>query len=545
MSGAWVLGLGLLAVPCLIFGATATEQKLFAAARSGDIRTVRALLAQKAPQKVDANAHDTDGSTPLIYAAEADKAEILDALLAAGADAKAQTRFGISALYMAANNGNAAVMEKLIKAGADPNGSTHEGQTILMTAARSGKVDAVKLLLANHVDVNALEPWRGQTALMWAAAEGNVPAIDMLVEFGAKVNVRSKRGFTPFLFAVRNGHIEACKTLLAHGANVNDVAPDGTSALAMAAMNAYYELGTVLLDKGADPNLPDPRGSALHIIAWIRRHGSNASAGAGGAPIGPPIPQGNVDSLDFARALLKHGINANTRINWKEIKYHRDFGQVRLPQDIPIGRKYMSYVGATAFYVAAQNGDAAYMKVLADGGADTKMGTTMGVSPLMAAAGIGYWDGESPGPYAGCPEPERLEAVKLAIALGNDLNYHSQFGDYPMMGDPMGMLMNYPDNISNMPDNVLGDPRWTGSTALHGAIVSGQLSIVQYLVEHGAQIDAKNRLGWTPLMLADGIFVSNTKKEFPETAKYLRQVMTERGMNPPPPGDAAKVSPSN
>ncbi len=141
----------------------------------------------------------------------------------------------------------------------------------------------------------------------------------------------------------------------------------------------------------------------------------------------------------------------------------------------------------------------------------------------MAAAGIGYWDGESPGPYAGCPEPERLEAVKTAIEFGNDINAHADFGQYPMEGDPLEMLLNYPKNISNMPDNALGDVRWTGSTALHGAVVSGQLSIVQYLVEHGAQIDAKNKLGWTPLMLARGVFVSNTKKEFPEIAAYLEK----------------------
>jgi hypothetical protein len=97
-------------------------------------------------------------------------------------------------------------------------------------------------------------------------------------------------------------------------------------------------------------------------------------------------------------------------------------------------------------------------------------------------------------------------------------------------GDPMEMLLNYPKNINNMPPNALGDVRWTGSTALHGAVVSGQLSIVKYLVEHGAQVDAKNRLGWTPYMLAQGVFVSNTKKEFPEIAAYLKQVMTARGL---------------
>jgi hypothetical protein len=146
----------------------------------------------------------------------------------------------------------------------------------------------------------------------------------------------------------------------------------------------------------------------------------------------------------------------------------------------------------------------------------------------MAAAGIGYWDGESPGPYAGCPEAERLEAVKLAIALGNDVNAHADFGDFPIEGDGTYLLLYYPANIDRLPDNALGDVRWSGSTALHGAVVSGQPSIVQYLVDHGAQVDARNRLGWTPLMVAEGVFVSNTKKEFAPAAAILRKAMSER-----------------
>ena len=140
----------------------------------------------------------------------------------------------------------------------------------------------------------------------------------------------------------------------------------------MAAINAYYELAGVLLDRGADPNVPDPRGSALHTLAWMRKPGSDPAAGAGGAPKARRS-EGKLDSLDLAKKLLAHGANPNARIAWKEIKYNRDFGQVQLPPDIPIGRKYISYVGATPFYVAAQNGDAAYMRLLAAGGADTKL----------------------------------------------------------------------------------------------------------------------------------------------------------------------------
>jgi ankyrin repeat protein len=510
----------------LVNGLHAADLRLAEAVKSSDVAAVRALIRQHA----DVNAAEADGFTALHWAAQRDNLEIADLLLSAGANVKAASQYNITPLSLACTNGDAAMIERFLKAGADPNGTSEEGQTALMTAALTGKVDAVKLLLVHGAKVNVKEPWKGQTALMWAASEGNTDAVAMLIEFGAEVNAKSNSGFTPFLFAVRNGHIDATKVLLQHGANANDVAPDGTSALGMAVINAYYELAVVLLDHGANPNAPDPRGSVLHSLAWMRRPGSSPSAGAGMPPVGPPVQQGKVDSLTLAKALLAHGANPNVRVSWKEIKYNRDFGQVRLPLDIPIGRKYISYVGATPFYIAAQGGDADYMRVLAAGGADPKMPTVQNITPLMAAAGIGYWDGESPGPYAGCPESDRIEAVKVALELGNDINAHADFGEYPIEGDGQYLLLNYPLNINNMPPNALGDVRWSGATALHGAVVSGQIGVVKYLIDHGAQIDAKTRLGWTPLMLADGIFVSNTKKEFPEIATYLKKEMASRGL---------------
>jgi uncharacterized protein len=514
----------------------ATDLRLIDAVKKSDVQAVRNLIGQHA----DVNATEADGFTALHWAAQRDNLVIADLLLAAGANVKAASQYNITPLSLACTNGDAAMIERFLKAGADPNSTSEEGQTALMTAALTGKVDAVKLLLAHGAKVNVKEPWKGQTALMWAASEGNTDAAAMLIEFGAEVNAKSNTGFTPFLFAVRNGHIDTAKILLAHGANVNDAAPDGTSALGMAVINAYYELAVVLLDHGANPNAPDPRGSVLHSLAWMRRPGSSPSAGAGMPPVGPPVPQGNVTSLELAKALLAHGANPNVRIAWREIKYNRDFGQVRLPLDIPIGRKYISYVGATPFYIAAQGGDAEYMRVLAAGGADPKMPTVQNITPLMAAAGIGYWDGESPGPYAGCPESDRIDAVKVALELGNEINAHADFGDYPMEGSGKYLLLNYPLNINDMPPNALGDVRWSGATALHGAVVSGQIGVVKYLIDHGAQVDAKTRLGWTPLMLAEGIFVSNTKKEFPEIAVYLRQEMAKRGVLPAE--EAARLS---
>lgn len=492
---------------------------LIDAVKKSDIAAVRSLLSAKA----DVNAADTDGSTALHWAAQREQAEIVDLLLAAGADVSASSRYNVTPLSLAAMSGNSAIVERLLKAGADANAASAEGQTALMTAALNGKTDAIRVLLSHGAEVNASEPLRGQTALMWAAAEGNADAASLLIDSGADLGGKSKGGLTPLLFAVRNGHLDAVRRLLDKGASAADTAADGTSALNMAVVNAYFDVAALLLDRGADPNAPDPRGSALHTLAWLRKPGADGAAGVGNTPHGPPPPSGNLTALELARKLLERGANPNARIDWQDKRFDKEGGTMKNPPLIQLGRHYLTYIGATPFYIAAHNGDAAYMRLLTEHGADPKMPNVLGVTPLIAAAGLDYWEGEAPGPFTGCSEAERLEAVKLALDLGNDINAHADFGDYKMEGDPAYLLLYYPLNMEELIPKVLGDPRWSGSTALHGAVVSGQPSIVKFLLERGADPAAKTMLGWTPLDMAGGIFFANAKKEFPAAAAILRE----------------------
>jgi ankyrin repeat protein len=500
-----------------------SRSPLIEAVKKQDVQAVRTLLNQK----IDINATEADGFTALHWAAQRNHPQLVELLLGAGANATASTRYKITPLYLAVVNGNAAMLERLLKAGADPNGTSLEGQTMLMTAALSGKADAVRLLLTRGASVDTKEPYRGQTALMWAAAEGNTAAVDVLVEGGADLKLKSNGGLTPLLFAVRNAHIETAVALLKRGANVNDVVPDGSSALSMAAVNAYFELASVLLDHGANPNLPDPRASPLHTVAWLRKPGADGAAGVGNTPVGTPQQVGNVTAIQLARKLLEHGANPNTRVEWNEPRFGKEGGTARNPPNIRLGRHLLSYRGATPFYVAAKNGDVELMQLLVEFKADPKIPTLTGVTPLMVAAGLDTWEGETPGPFTGVPEAERLEAVKLAVALGNDINARANFGDYPMEGDVEYTLLYYPHNIDKLLDLGVGDPRWNGSTPLIGAIMSNQPSIVQYLVDQGADVNVKTALGWTPLKVAEGVFCCNAKKEFPAAAAVIRKALVQ------------------
>jgi len=521
MPTAWVA----LAAAIICFAsapfALAADGPLIEAARAGNAVIIAALVADG----VDVNQAASDGATALHFAVEHGDVELAALLLDAGAAVALRTRNGVTPLALAALNGDASMVDALLDHGADPNALSSEGESALMLAALNGRPETVALLLERGADPNVIEPYRGQTALMWAAGDGNAQAALLLLDHGAELEAQSTAGFTPLLFAVRNAKLDSLDVLLNAGANIDVVAPDGTSALNVAVVNGYFEVASVLLDHGADANLPDPRGSSFHTIAWLRKPGATGTAAVGGEADAPVRPTGGVTSLELAQQLLDAGADPNVRIDWPESRFNKLGGTARNPPGLTLGRHLLTFNGATAFYIAAKNGDAPLMRILADGGADPTMPNRFGITPLMVAAGLDTWEGETPGPHTGLSETERLEAVKLAVELGNDVNARADFGDFPMEGTTEYTLLYYPLNIDDISDLGVGDPRWDDSTALHGSIISHQASITQYLIDAGADPDPSNALGWTPLLMSRGVFLANASREFPEAERVLLQAL--------------------
>ncbi len=467
-----------LAIGGLLFAsalAINAQSSLVDAARDGDGAAVRGMLAKKA----NANVTAADGTTALHWAVQRDDVPMIEALLKAGAKADAATRYGVTPLQLAATNGSAAVIARLIDAGATPNTALPDGETVLMTASRTGAVDAVRVLLDRGADFRRKHPTKGQTALMWAAAENNAAVVTLLVERGADVKERSPGSFSPFLFAVRGGHVAAASTLLDAGADVNETLPDGTSALVLATINAHYEMSSMLLDRGANPNADGQGWTALHQIAWSRRHNA-------GFNLPGPVATGGVDSLDLVRKLVAKGADVNAR-------------QKKEPRDG--NRNLLNRLGSTPFLLAAKSADVPLMRALLECGADARIATNNGTTPLMAAAGVGIWaPGENPGTHE-----EALAAVKLAFeAAGGDAQYV----------------------------NVIDKE---GETALHGAVYrGGAIPVIQFLIDKGSRLDVVNKKGWTPLTAADGVeYTPAVLKRYPEAAALLRRTMKSRGMPVP------------
>ena len=471
----WVILL--LSSPCLI--AAAALSSLTDAVKQQDASAMQKLLTEGA----DVNAASPDGTTALHWAARLRDLTAAELLVKAGANVKAANRYGVTPLSLACINGDAATVELLLQAGADPNTTLPEGETALMTAARTGNLKAVNTLLAHGAEVNKTEGWRSQTALMWASGEGHADVVERLIEQGADVHAKSETGFTAFLFAVREGRIDAARALLKAGATVSESLPprlkrstgageyssEGVySSLQLAISNGPFELAAMLLDAGADPNADEQGWKPLHAIAWIRKPG-------GGANELGPIGSGNMDSLELVRKLVEHGADVNAQMTKR-------------------GKAGAIAIGATPFMVACKTADANLMRLLVELGADPLMPNKDNTTPLMAAAGVGT---RSPGEDAGTEE-EVLEAVKLALELGNDIN-------------------------------AVDDQ---GETAMHGAAYKHLPSVVEYLAANGADIEIwnrKNETGWTPLRIAAGVRRGGNIRITEPTEAKLREIMKAAG----------------
>ena len=409
-------------------------------------------------------------------------------LVRAGANVKAANRYGATPLWLASVNGNARTMAMLLEAGADASAANAEGETALMVAARTGKPDAVSALLARGADPNAKEGWRGQTALMWAAAEGHAAVIDTLVARGADLNARSNAGFTALLFAAREGRIAAVETLLKAGADINDSLPvrrragQPQESSQPAAPPKWASMRSCL----PPPTRTTSWRRGCSIAASIRMRRRRATPRFIRCPgcARPALPAATTrrrrapaawTASTFVRTLVAKGARLDARVTKRP----------------SMGVTTLNSIGATPFLLAARTADAPLMKLLAELGADPRLANEDGSTPLMVAAGLGTnAPGEDPG-----TEPEVLEAVKVALELGNDLNAVDK----------------------------------NGETAMHGAAYKHVPSVVRYLAEKGA------RHGRLESSEQQGLDAAQDHRRHPARHEHRQLAGDRRG---DPPGDA-------
>jgi ankyrin repeat protein len=143
-------------------------------------------------------------------------------LIKQGADVNAAQGDGMTALHWAATHGDADQTRMLIYAGARVDAMTRNGNyTPLHLAARTGNAAVVKALLENGANVNAKTTSGGAQPLHLAAAQGNADVVNVLIDKGAVVDARDGAwDETPLMWAAAYNRVEAVRALVKRGANV-------------------------------------------------------------------------------------------------------------------------------------------------------------------------------------------------------------------------------------------------------------------------------------------------------------------------------------
>jgi ankyrin len=222
------------------------------------------------------------------------------------------------------------------------------------------------------------------------------------------------------------------------------------------------------------------------MARFLVEHGADVNqSGAGRTPLHSAVQQ---KMPDLVKLLLDHKANPNVRTT-KPMPFLSRYIFAQTGMDV-------NPVGATPLWLAADYGDLRSMRYLADAGADPSIATVDQTTPLMAAAGIDFiegqdrygrrWFQESTMPL----QLAALEALKLCVELGGDVN---------------GANAN-------------------GLTPMHGAAYMGSNLIAQYLFDHGAKLDARNRLGQTPYFITQGVYQAGTFITRKETGDLLKKL---------------------
>jgi ankyrin repeat protein len=474
------------------------------AAQQGEMQIVR----EQARSHIDVNAPGADGTPALHWVVYRQDEATARMLLRAGADANRPNRYGLRPLHLAITNGAVAMVRLLLEYGADPNSADVTGETCLMMAADSGNPALVKSLLEKGATVDARDPEYQQTALMFAARAGHTEVVRLLIERGAQVDAQTRTGNTPpfrtpasnsgskgagivrggwpergerdptpgaktpLLYAVRQGHIDIVALLLSSGARLEKGDADGVTPLLMAVLNGELPTAKFLIDKGANVNAMD----------WYGETPLWAAVDVRNLDIAGPHQGNGVDraaAFELIRTLLAHGATPNART--KEYPPQRRW-ITRLGS-----LSWVDFTGQTPFVRAALAGDVEVMHLLLEHHANPNVTTYNGTTALMAAAGVNWTVAQT---YDEGPE-KLLEAVKLAAALGNDVNA-----------------------VNSM-----------GVTALHGAANRGSNEIIKFLVEKGARLDAADNQGRTAMTWARGVFLATHPPELkPQTVALLKQL---------------------
>ncbi len=273
------------------------------------------LLANMA--QVDAIGENNQ-DTPLCEAAESGRLDVVEVLLAHGANINVTNVFNYTPLFEAVGQNHRDVVELLLNHHANANTYGDMGQTALDMAAKHGQKDMVDLLLSKGADIN-YESDDG-TSLHKAVTEGDMATAGLLLSYNADVNAKDFHKETPLHLV--GGNAAMTEFLLKNKADVHAQDDSGRTPLHRSAQSNSAAVAELLLANGADVTSSDASGKTplhdaaetggIEVAKALLAHSAdiNAKNGGGGTPLHNAVSSGHREMVDF---LLANHADINAR----------------------------------------------------------------------------------------------------------------------------------------------------------------------------------------------------------------------------------------
>jgi ankyrin repeat protein len=396
-------------------------------------------------------------------------------------------------------------------------GATAEA-VALSEAARAGNWERVRALVAGGLSRDEVEgaDSDGTSPLHWAVRADELEVASLLLDAGADAAAQNRLGLTPLSLAAVNGNAAMIRRLLDLGADALGVGRTGETMLMVATRSGSADAVRALLERGADPNVTEPQ---LQLTALMLA----AEAGATGA----------------VRVLLEHGANIHARSRAGAVPARRmpcigrtgcgshGVGIVRggLPDQ---GYQPPIPGDMTPLMFAAREGHVDAARLLVDAGADVHAVDRNGITPLFMAIGS-----------------NRLPAARLLVERGANIQAKDRYGRTPLFAavemrnvdlhyvtfehmltaedraeilDFITLLLEKGADPNIRVGEVVPLRSWmyllgvslawvdfTGQTPFLLASLSGDVSLMRLLLQHGADPNIATFGGTTALMAAAGV----------------------------------------
>lgn len=361
----------------------------------------------------------------------------------------------------------------LLECGANPNAQVH-GRTPLMVAAEHANLSAMELLLYAGAEVNASTP-SGETALSVAVCQAP-QVVEYLLSKGATIPEPGSPECRELVEQVATCKAESLELLLRAGLEPNTRLADGGSLLMSAVANEQSDKVRVLLDAGADVNAVTPGGRTA----------------LGTAMLGRVVGRAEERRLNIMRMLLEAGANPQLRVHGSNAFHAAAWGSraqalFLLAEKCPQGLESLDDQGRTPLMIAAQAGDEETLRML-----------------LSLGAGVHARDGRGDGVLSYAARSRRggeynLNRLELLVERGVRLDEDGPKALIAASQSGTEQAVRWLLAAGLDARATVGD---SGNTLLHLATHNEHGGVVEALIQGGAEVNAKNVVGHTPLHFA-------------------------------------------